>query len=147
MSSAVISAAKVLLASPSNADTAAAVASALVDALVERHGPNVLRDRARALGLTLKRDNPQLVEQLLSGSLSPAVVANADPHQLSTAAQSAQDTRTEASNVNAATMDAERMPVLDGSADSEGGVLAERVEDGLETTREPKSPSGIALMR
>ena len=110
-----------------------------MDALVERHGPNVLRDRARALGLTLSRDNPALVEQLLSGSLSAADIVNADPHQLSTAAQSAQDSRTEAANVNAATMDTERMPVLDGSADSEGGVLAGRIEEGLEATREPKS--------
>ena len=118
-----------------------------MDALLERHGPNVLRDRARALGLTLKRDNLALVEQLLSGSLSASDLVNADPHQLSSAAQQAQDSRTEESNINAATMDTDRMPVLDGSADSKGGVLADRVEEGLETTREPKSAHVLPLLR
>ncbi|PWZ03182.1 hypothetical protein BCV70DRAFT_214646 [Testicularia cyperi] len=92
------------LAASSSEQDASAAASQLEQAIFDEAGQstsNDYRNEVRSIGLTLKKDNPQLAADLLQGNISATQIAGMSPEDMKSAEQAKKDEALRQENLNA----------------------------------------------
>ncbi|KAJ1032682.1 hypothetical protein NDA16_000704 [Ustilago loliicola] len=113
------------IAAATGGQDAGSAAAQLEQALFERHGQstsNDYRGDIRNIGLTLKKDNPQLASDLAQGTLAPDQLVNMSYEEMKTEEQAKQDDQLRQQNLQASVGVDELDPDQGNIVTSEQGI-------------------------